>query len=74
MKTAYLLGSIDHKAKPPRFVGTSVVSERTPTSHYYTFVIAEASGESYPEAVAKLEGYMEHPSLRWAKPREEYKP
>ncbi len=58
MRTAYLVGSIDTKSKPPRFVGASIISDPHPTSHYYTWIIVEAKGADYGEAVERVQGYQ----------------
>lgn len=67
---AYLIGVIATDETPPRFLGTEIFSEETPTlgGNRFTFTILGASGTSYENAINNLFTLLNWPIYQWAKP------
>lgn len=67
---AYLVGVIATDEKPPRYMGASIFSDSNPTlgGDRWSFVIAQASGDSYGEAKENLEKLLNMKMYQWARP------
>jgi len=65
--TAYLVGFISVEGE---FVGTGIFSDQNPTSNHFSFVLAEAGGETYQQARDfMVEATNKFPKrMQWAKP------
>jgi hypothetical protein len=65
-KTAYLVMLIRVDGKCPKYAGLGVYSEPCPTFAGIPFVVTEARGRDYEDALSTLFSRLATPAYRWA--------